>query len=323
MIGNAHIDPVWLWPWQAGADEALATMASAADRCDEYPEFVFTRGEAWLYQQVERLRPDLFARIAQLIARGQWHVTGGQFIQPDLNLPTAAGLHRQIEPRPALFPRPLRHRPDRRLQRRQLRPYRQPARHPRPRTATPPTSFAARSSIRWRCRPTPSSGKAPAAAEVVAFRIVPGYVANFADLAGQVQIAVESADPALGHTMCFYGVGNHGGGPSKAMIEWILAHRDFDGHELVFSTPEAFFDAIAGQRDALPRVAVELQHYLPRLLQRDARHQVGAASRRGAAGAGGSRGAGARRRRRRRATPAWPGSTRPGTTCSSPSSTTS
>ena len=52
MIGNAHIDPVWLWPWQAGADEALATMSSAADRCDEYPEFIFTRGEAWLYQQV-------------------------------------------------------------------------------------------------------------------------------------------------------------------------------------------------------------------------------------------------------------------------------
>ena len=32
-----------------------------------------------------------------MIERGQWHVTGGQFIQPDLNLPTAAGLHRQIE----------------------------------------------------------------------------------------------------------------------------------------------------------------------------------------------------------------------------------
>ena len=63
MIANAHIDPVWLWPWQAGADEALATMSSMADRCDEYPDFVFTRGEAWLYRETERLRPDLFARI--------------------------------------------------------------------------------------------------------------------------------------------------------------------------------------------------------------------------------------------------------------------
>ena len=46
MIGNAHIDPVWLWRWQAGVDEALATFRSAADRCEEYPEFIFTRGES-------------------------------------------------------------------------------------------------------------------------------------------------------------------------------------------------------------------------------------------------------------------------------------
>ena len=56
MIGNAHIDPVWLWGWQAGVDEALATLSTAADLCDAYPEFIFTRGEAWLYQQVDRLR---------------------------------------------------------------------------------------------------------------------------------------------------------------------------------------------------------------------------------------------------------------------------
>ena len=63
MIANAHIDPVWLWPWQAGVDEAIATTASMADRCDEYPEFIFTRGEAWLYQQVEQLHPALFERV--------------------------------------------------------------------------------------------------------------------------------------------------------------------------------------------------------------------------------------------------------------------
>ncbi len=34
MIGNAHIDPVWLWPWQSGAEEAVAadeTCGSTAD----------------------------------------------------------------------------------------------------------------------------------------------------------------------------------------------------------------------------------------------------------------------------------------------------
>ncbi len=96
MIGNAHIDPVWLWPWQAGVDEALATFRSAADRCDEYPAFVFTRGESWLYRQVERLDPALFARVRRLVAQGQWHITGGQYTQPDGNLPTRMGWERQF-----------------------------------------------------------------------------------------------------------------------------------------------------------------------------------------------------------------------------------
>jgi len=263
MIGNAHIDPVWLWPWQAGADEALATMASAADRCDEYPEFVFTRGEAWVYRQAERVRPDLFARIGGLIERGQWHITGGQFLQPDLNLPTAAGLHRQILHGQRYFrdcfgvAPTIGYNVDSFGHTASLPDilaehgytgyiFRRPEQH---QVALPANTFV------WR---------GVNGGEVVAFRIHPGYVANFADLTGQVKIAVESADPVLGHTMCFYGVGNHGGGPSKAMIEWIIANRaSFDGHELVFSTPERFMAAIADKRHLLPKVSVELQHTFP------------------------------------------------------------
>jgi len=96
MIGNAHIDPVWMWSWQHGADESLATIRSAADRCDEYPEFIFTRGEVWVYQLVERIDPDLFARIRPLIERGQWSVVGDQFLQPDCNLPTEKAWREQF-----------------------------------------------------------------------------------------------------------------------------------------------------------------------------------------------------------------------------------
>ena len=42
LIGNAHLDPVWLWPKSGGVDAVLATARSACDRLDEYPEFVFT-----------------------------------------------------------------------------------------------------------------------------------------------------------------------------------------------------------------------------------------------------------------------------------------
>src|SRR4051794_37760236 len=96
MVGNAHIDPVWLWRWEAGVDEALASFRAAADRCDEYPEFVYTRGESWLYGWVERLDGALFERVRALVERGQWAVTGGQYVQPDANAPTELGLRRQL-----------------------------------------------------------------------------------------------------------------------------------------------------------------------------------------------------------------------------------
>ena len=46
MIGNAHIDPVWLWRWQEGFQEVKATFRSALDRMKEYEEFVFTGSSA-------------------------------------------------------------------------------------------------------------------------------------------------------------------------------------------------------------------------------------------------------------------------------------
>lgn len=263
MIGNAHIDPVWLWRWQAGVDEALASFRSAADRCDEYPEFVYTRGEAWLYEQVERIDLELFARVRTLIEEGRWHVTGGQYLQPDVNAPTQMGLVRQIlhgqryfrdrfgtSPRvgynvdsfghPATLPDIL-----------EARGYEgyvfhRPAAH---QVELPAQTF------RWR-----GSG----GGEVVGFRIAPAYVTRTDDLYGQITISLEAADPDLGHTMCFYGVGNHGGGPTKGNIEYILENKhSFPDAELRFSTPQAFFDAVAERRGGLPLVTEELQHTFP------------------------------------------------------------
>ena len=263
MIGNAHIDPVWLWRWQAGVDEALASFRSAADRCDEYPEFVYTRGEAWLYEQVERIDPELFARVRTLIEDGRWHITGGQYLQPDVNLSTGMGIARQIlrgrryfrdrfgvSPKvgynvdsfghPATLPDILvKHGYEAYV-------FHRPAAH---QVGLPAQTF------RWR---------GTDGGEVVGFRISPAYVTRTDDLYGQISISLEAADPGLGHTMCFYGVGNHGGGPTKGNIEYILENRNtFPNAELRFSTPQAFFDAIRDKREGLPVVTEELQHTFP------------------------------------------------------------
>jgi alpha-mannosidase len=95
LICNAHIDPVWLWRWDEGAGAALSTFRTAADLLDEYPDFIFCHNEALLYQWVEEYDPGLFSRIAAFVAAGRWEIIGGWFLQPDLNIPRGESLVRQ------------------------------------------------------------------------------------------------------------------------------------------------------------------------------------------------------------------------------------
>ena len=63
MIGNAHIDPVWLWNWQEGWQEVKATFRSALDRMKEYEDFIFTGSSAAFYEWVEENEPAMFEEI--------------------------------------------------------------------------------------------------------------------------------------------------------------------------------------------------------------------------------------------------------------------
>ena len=88
LIGNAHIDPVWLWKKSEGLSEILATYRSALDRMKEFPDYIFTSACAYYYQWVEAIDPAMFAEIRQRVEEGRWSVTGGMWVQPDCNLPS-------------------------------------------------------------------------------------------------------------------------------------------------------------------------------------------------------------------------------------------
>src|ERR1700733_231212 len=84
LVCTAHLDPVWLWPWEEGLTEAISTFRVAADFCDEHPDFVFTHNESVLYEWVERNDLPLFKRIQAHVKKGNWRVAGGSYIQPDI-----------------------------------------------------------------------------------------------------------------------------------------------------------------------------------------------------------------------------------------------
>lgn len=96
LICNAHIDPVWLWEWEEGAATALSTFRTAAALCEEYDAFVFNHNEALLYAWIEEYEPALFEKIKDLVKRGKWHIMGGWYLQPDCNMPAGEAVIRQI-----------------------------------------------------------------------------------------------------------------------------------------------------------------------------------------------------------------------------------
>lgn len=96
IICNAHLDPIWQWEWEEGAAEALSTFRIAADFCEQYEDYIFCHNEVLLYDWIEQFDPELFARIQDLVKRGKWHIMGGWHVQPDCNMPSGESFVRQM-----------------------------------------------------------------------------------------------------------------------------------------------------------------------------------------------------------------------------------
>jgi alpha-mannosidase len=95
-IGNSHIDMAWLWPWTETVEVVRNTFRSVLDLMREYPDFKFTMSSARTYQWMEEKYPDLFSEIQQRVKEGRWEIVGGMWVEPDLNMPAGESLVRQI-----------------------------------------------------------------------------------------------------------------------------------------------------------------------------------------------------------------------------------
>lgn len=95
-IGNSHIDMAWLWPWTETVEVVRNTFRSVLDLMREYPDFKFTMSSARTYEWMQEKYPDLFAEIEQRVKEGRWEVIGGMWVEPDLNMPDGESLVRQI-----------------------------------------------------------------------------------------------------------------------------------------------------------------------------------------------------------------------------------
>ncbi|WP_445245089.1 alpha-mannosidase [Microcoleus sp. OTE_8_concoct_300] len=96
LVGHAHLDLAWLWPVPETWQVAERTFESVLKLQSEFPDLIFCHSTPALYAWMEEHRPDLFAAIKKQVAAGCWEVVGGLWVEPDLNLISAESMVRQV-----------------------------------------------------------------------------------------------------------------------------------------------------------------------------------------------------------------------------------
>jgi alpha-mannosidase len=96
LDGDAHIDAAWLWPWTESVDVVRRTFSTALQLMDEYPGYDFTQSAAVYNDWMAQKYPDIDDEIKRRIKEGRWEVVGGMWVEPDLNLPDGESIARSL-----------------------------------------------------------------------------------------------------------------------------------------------------------------------------------------------------------------------------------
>ena len=96
LTGNAHIDAAWLWPWTETVDVVRRTFGTALQLMHEYPQYTYTQSAAAYNQWMLEKYPSLHQQIVDRVKEGRWEMVGGMWVEPDLNMPDGESLVRQL-----------------------------------------------------------------------------------------------------------------------------------------------------------------------------------------------------------------------------------
>lgn len=258
LVGHAHIDLAWLWTWDDTINNTIPhTFGQAIKFMDEFPTFTFSQSSATLYQATQVFHPDLFKKIMQRVADGRWEIVGGRWCEGDTNMISPESHVRQFLYGQRYFE----------------------------------THFGKRATVGWEpdtfghCWTMPQilrkagidsyyfcrGGKghplfwweAPDGSRVLAFEepATGGWYNDDVSDEKVKELIRFALKTGTQDELMVYGVGNHGGGPTREYIEAALAMKDHAGWPAIkFSTATAFFDLLHKMEDKLtiPTVKTDL-----------------------------------------------------------------
>ncbi len=96
LLGHSHLDMAWLWTVSETWQVAERTFSSVLNLQKDYSELVFGHSTSCLYQWLEQNRNEQFQEIQSSIVSRTWEVLGGMWVEPDTNLVQGESLIRQM-----------------------------------------------------------------------------------------------------------------------------------------------------------------------------------------------------------------------------------
>ncbi len=255
LIGNAHLDPVWQWRISEGLSLIRSTFRSALDRMNENKNYKFTSACAGYYHWIKAIDPEMFEEIKARVKEGRWGVVGGMWVQPDCNIPSGEAFCRHFlysqkfakenfgeitdvaynvdsfghsVALPQLFKKSG------------IDNYV----YMRPTRETENMSLPEENLHKW---------VSPDGSEVTAFRILELYNGDLSQ--ERVKLYLDKTQDQ----MIFYGIGNHGGGPSKEHLKQAEEWVEKDGFK--YAVPSEYFKDVVGAQ--MPTLNCDLKHHAP------------------------------------------------------------
>ena len=249
-ISHAHIDMNWMWGFQETASVTVDTFRTILNLMKEYPDFTFAQSQASTYRIIEKFAPEMIDEIKARIHEGRWEISASAWTETDKNMPNGESLSRHILYTKRYLGKLFDIDPD------------------SIRIDFSPDTFG----HNWNCPEIDRNGgvdyyyhmranddpadiyrwRAKSGKEVLVYHDNKGYngsigVCEFIDIPLYCQ--KNNTDVNL----FVYGVGDHGGGPTRNDIERLLDDMTFPLYPtLEFGTYHKFFDEINKVRDRFP-----------------------------------------------------------------------
>ncbi|MCR5753858.1 MAG: hypothetical protein K6G30_03450, partial [Acetatifactor sp.] len=260
LAAHAHMDMNWMWGYTETVALVLATCRSILNIMDQYPDFCFSQSQGAVYKIVEEYDPEMMEEIKKRIAEGRWEVTATAWVETDKNMPDGESLLRHIQYTREYLEKTwgvkdfdLDFSPD---------TFGHSAN-------VPEINLFGGVKYYYHCRGNARKEvlyrfRAPSGSEVIAYREPNWYNAAITPQIGAGLIEISHRSSGLKTGLVIYGVGDHGGGPTRRDVERALDMMNWKIYPRIkFGTIREYFKEAEKIRESLPVVEQELNYFAP------------------------------------------------------------